>query len=383
MEERHNTIVCEFDRTSPRITAFQIHQWIFESLRLAESDIRTIQIDGPRRLVYIKFNSSDRPHAVITATGGSVEYRHDNGELSMVNINMAGMGIRRIRLAGLAPEVKDQTIRDALSTYGDVREVYEEKWSNGYPYRVYNGVRNAMTNLRKHLPSHLIIAGSRALISYEGQPPTCYGCNEQGHINQDCPRRRQIAPKRDDTNKPSWANIVIQRPMRQQVETLHDTESSQQEQCDTDKTGILHVPQPLQTVPLAPDSIADEVTYMDSQEMESEVHKPEQVNREALEAAEMTDIPIGFETLDTIDTQTHKGKPMRDSNKAETGNTKNPPDRITPREQSSDDEQRTGEVHTPHSQMSSLRPKKLKTERDDPANREKKRSRSRIKVIHK
>ena len=52
----------------------------------------------------------------------------------MAHINMAGMGIRRIRLAGLAPEVKEKkTIRDALSTYGDVREVYEEKWAKGYP----------------------------------------------------------------------------------------------------------------------------------------------------------------------------------------------------------------------------------------------------------
>jgi len=31
--------------------------------------------------------------------------------------------MRRIRLAGLAPEVKENTIREVLSTYGDVKEV--------------------------------------------------------------------------------------------------------------------------------------------------------------------------------------------------------------------------------------------------------------------
>ena len=46
---------------------------------------------------------------------------------------MAGMGIRCISLAGLAPEVKESTIREVLSTYGDVKEVYEEKWAKGYP----------------------------------------------------------------------------------------------------------------------------------------------------------------------------------------------------------------------------------------------------------
>ena len=83
------------------------------------------------------------------------------------------------------PEVKDHTIRAALSPYGEVKEVLEDTWSKAYRYKVYNGVRIAVTNLKKHLPSHMIIVGTRVLISYEGQPPTCYGCNEQGHLNQD------------------------------------------------------------------------------------------------------------------------------------------------------------------------------------------------------
>jgi len=105
MEERQNKIVCKFDPSSPRITAHHIHDWIYDSLRLPESDIRMIQIDGPRHRVSIKFHSSDRPYSVLQATGGCVEFQHDNGELSLVNINLAGMGIRRIRLAGLAPEI--------------------------------------------------------------------------------------------------------------------------------------------------------------------------------------------------------------------------------------------------------------------------------------
>jgi hypothetical protein len=63
-----------------------------------------IQIDGPRRRVYIKFHSSDQPYAVLQATEWRVEFRHDNGELSLVNISVAGMVMRRIILAGLAPE---------------------------------------------------------------------------------------------------------------------------------------------------------------------------------------------------------------------------------------------------------------------------------------
>ena len=53
MTDRQNTIVCAFDPNSPRITAHHIYDWIYESLKLPETDVRMIQIDGPRRRVYI------------------------------------------------------------------------------------------------------------------------------------------------------------------------------------------------------------------------------------------------------------------------------------------------------------------------------------------
>ena len=36
--ERKNTIVCSFDLRSPRITAFEIHECLYESLKLHEQD---------------------------------------------------------------------------------------------------------------------------------------------------------------------------------------------------------------------------------------------------------------------------------------------------------------------------------------------------------
>ena len=45
---------------------------------------------------------------------------------------------------------------------------------------------------------------------YEGQPPTCYSCNEQAHEFQDCPRRKQPDTRQEDTQNPSWADVVTQ-----------------------------------------------------------------------------------------------------------------------------------------------------------------------------
>ena len=36
MAERHNTVVCLFNPSSPRITAYDIHEWIHSTLRIPE-----------------------------------------------------------------------------------------------------------------------------------------------------------------------------------------------------------------------------------------------------------------------------------------------------------------------------------------------------------
>jgi hypothetical protein len=54
MGERQNTFVCAFDPQIPRISAYEIHEWIYETICLSESEVNMIQIDGPKLHVYIK-----------------------------------------------------------------------------------------------------------------------------------------------------------------------------------------------------------------------------------------------------------------------------------------------------------------------------------------
>jgi len=45
--DRRNTLVYSFDIRSHRINAFQIHDWLDETVHIKEEEVRVIQIDGP------------------------------------------------------------------------------------------------------------------------------------------------------------------------------------------------------------------------------------------------------------------------------------------------------------------------------------------------
>jgi len=154
MEERQNTLVCTFDPQSPRISVYEIHEWIHERLDVAEATVLMIQIDGPKRQVFVHFVDLQYVHNVLQTTRGQSGYKHPNGEISPARIEMAGMGTKRVRIVNLPPEIDGRTVRAGLAHYGQIRDIQEEKCSKAYRYAVANGVRVVVITLNKHVPFH-------------------------------------------------------------------------------------------------------------------------------------------------------------------------------------------------------------------------------------
>ena len=124
-----------------------------------------IQIDGPRRRDSIKFTNGERMHRLLQDSAGTMEFKHDTGELSQIHISVAGMGFRKVRIANLLPTVPDRTIRDNRAKYAEVKDIKEELWTKAYRYKISNGIRIVEMNLKLHLPSHMIMVGHRVLVS--------------------------------------------------------------------------------------------------------------------------------------------------------------------------------------------------------------------------
>ena len=175
MAERQNTVVCSFDSSSPRITAYDIHDWLHATFRIQENAVSMIQIDGIKGQIIIKFVDNQSVHVLLRDTAVRAEYKYPNGEIPIVTIDIAGMGIKRVRVSNLPPEVPKDTLHESLASFGKLLNIHAETWAKIYRYSVSNGVRQVVMHLTRHLPSHMTIAGYRVLLSYEGQPPTCYG----------------------------------------------------------------------------------------------------------------------------------------------------------------------------------------------------------------
>jgi hypothetical protein len=113
--------------------------------------------------------------ALLQGTRGGPEYKNHNGELSQLRIEIAGMGLKKLKIADVPLEVPDRTMRDTLAQYGEVKAITEDQWTKAYRYQVSNGIRIVEISLRKHLPSHMNIANNRILVSNEVQSSNCYG----------------------------------------------------------------------------------------------------------------------------------------------------------------------------------------------------------------
>jgi hypothetical protein len=89
MSDRRNTLVCVVDPASPRISAFDIHEWIHAQLHVVASSVIMIQIDGLRRQVFIKFTALSYLQDILHTTNGEIIYKYVTGEIYPVRLMIA------------------------------------------------------------------------------------------------------------------------------------------------------------------------------------------------------------------------------------------------------------------------------------------------------
>jgi hypothetical protein len=98
-----------------------------DKTRIYESEVM-IEIDGPKRHVYIKLSDPSRIQDLLASTTGHTEYRHTNGVMSKVRIEAMGLELRKVRIANIPPEVSDRYIRVAVENSREIRDIQSDIW---------------------------------------------------------------------------------------------------------------------------------------------------------------------------------------------------------------------------------------------------------------
>ena len=97
----------------------------------------------------------------------------------------------------------------------------------------------------------------------------------------------------------------------------------------------------------------------------------------------MNDLPLDIENSKTHNTTLCVDIPARDKYNEDSGSKATLLERMHSKDNPSDEESQMEELHMTPSQTNTMRTKKLKTERDAPATRERKRSKTKLKTAHK
>jgi hypothetical protein len=66
-----------------------------------------VQIEGPKRQVYVKFKEKGWMEDVLLTTRGQVDYKHTNGEIFHFRMSSAVLWLQRVRIANQPPEVSN------------------------------------------------------------------------------------------------------------------------------------------------------------------------------------------------------------------------------------------------------------------------------------
>jgi hypothetical protein len=128
-------------------------------LQIQDHSVQIMQIDGIKRHVYMKLEEHDTVQALLRDTAGQAEYKHPTGEMSIVQLALAGLGTKCFRVANLPPEPSNESLKAALAPYGKNMNIQNERCAKVYRYPVDNGVRQVSIVLSRHAPSRLTVAG--------------------------------------------------------------------------------------------------------------------------------------------------------------------------------------------------------------------------------
>ena len=95
-----------------------------------------------------------------------------------------------VTLMDLPYGIAEGEIKTALSQFGQIAHVKSEVYMG-----LYTGTRLVKVEIKKAIPSRVMVAGHLCTIFYRGQVRSCFRCGQPGHEAKHCPNKQGTPPE--------------------------------------------------------------------------------------------------------------------------------------------------------------------------------------------
>ncbi|KAJ4446529.1 hypothetical protein ANN_13225 [Periplaneta americana] len=201
------------EATAKKPSAYEIHQWLVETMRVNTDQVDTIQLHNREFAIYLKLVSVTLYNKLLNEHKGDKMFKYESGEEIQIVVSAADIQSTTVRIFNLPPEIPNIIISNTLSKYGQIHDIRSEKWNDQYPLPVNNGVKAIKMDIKIPIPTLLKIGMYTASLNYPGQIQVCFRCGEPGHFKQDCKQQFTTLPIRPHNKNRLLRDIVRQHTL--------------------------------------------------------------------------------------------------------------------------------------------------------------------------
>ncbi|KAG5869402.1 hypothetical protein JTB14_026277 [Gonioctena quinquepunctata] len=184
---RVNTFSLDFTELPQRINAYEVHEFIDSKLKLQDDQLLSI---ATKEINHIKVVTQEIVDNILEVYDDKLKFLSQDGkEYKVIISNESTKQIVKIHRIPL--EVPESEIRNAMAYFGTIESITNDMWKN-LRFKCYNETKLIRMEMRRPIPSYIIIAGVKYWITYPGQQRTCRKCNSTEHEVKDCDKCYRI-----------------------------------------------------------------------------------------------------------------------------------------------------------------------------------------------
>ena len=179
-----------------------INDVIFDKLRIDVDDLIGFQ-EMRNNKVILKFREKCLFETFLRNYEEKVISLANGMEVKIVNFSSTNTFVS-IRYAPF--DMENEALIAALSQYGKVFGIRQNTYTIGRAKGLLNGIRTAKMEVKKNIPSSLLIGGHNVLFMYTGQKRTCHKCGSEDHFAVNCSMDRIVEVFSLDNDFPSMGS---------------------------------------------------------------------------------------------------------------------------------------------------------------------------------